>query len=345
VAKSGRTTGLTCSTVDAIDLDVEVDYFKDCAETQPYYTRTFTGQLGIPGDSFADSGDSGALIVDSRNAQAVGLLFATGSDGGSNGYSVANPIRDVLTELGAQAGQQLSIVGGEEHPVACLNYNRPAQPQQSGPLSLTVQASAKARDALQTVKTTLTRRSPAILGAALGRSADNPLEPAIIIYVDRSGLDKTSTTVASLAIPATINSLRTAIIPADAQSVDSGGAPLAPSPEQGMHLPAATILAAADIQHRYAKQLMSDPAIFGVGVTQSYDNPAEAALLVLVDTHRTARATPATIGGLRVRYVFLDRLHVTKSKFAGAPHPSSCALQSRQPAPWTMPQSAPRIPF
>jgi hypothetical protein len=37
---------------------------------------------------------------------------------------------------------------------------------------------------------------------------------------------------------------------------------------------------------------------------------------------------PATIGGLRVRYVQLHRFHVTRSKHAGAPHPSSCALRS-----------------
>ena len=51
LAKSGRTTGLTCSTVTAIDLSVKVDYFKDCAETQPYYTKTFTNQIGIGGEA------------------------------------------------------------------------------------------------------------------------------------------------------------------------------------------------------------------------------------------------------------------------------------------------------
>jgi hypothetical protein len=63
VAKSGRTTGLTCSTVDAIDMSVQVDYYKDCAESQPYYRKTFSGQIGISGDGFSDSGDSGASTL------------------------------------------------------------------------------------------------------------------------------------------------------------------------------------------------------------------------------------------------------------------------------------------
>jgi hypothetical protein len=45
VAKSGRTTGLTCASVSALDLDVTVDYYLDCAETKPYLTKTYTNQL------------------------------------------------------------------------------------------------------------------------------------------------------------------------------------------------------------------------------------------------------------------------------------------------------------
>lgn len=74
---------------------------------------------------------------------------------------------------------------------------------------------------------------------------------------------------------------------------------------------------------------MSDPAIFGVGVAQSQDNPAEAALLVYVDRKTSPASMPATIEGLRVRYVKMDRFHVTRSKSIGQPHPSSCAIQSK----------------
>ena len=78
VAKSGRTTGLTCASISAVNLDVSVDYFTDCAETKPYLTKTYTNQIAITGNQFSDAGDSGSLVVDSANAEPVGLFFAGG---------------------------------------------------------------------------------------------------------------------------------------------------------------------------------------------------------------------------------------------------------------------------
>ncbi len=128
VAKSGRTTGLTCSSIDAVALTVKVDYYKDCAETQPYTTKTYTNQIGIGGAHFTDSGDSGALVMDASNSEAIGLYFAGGTDGDGHGLSVANPIGDVLNELGSQVGSSLSLVGTDDaHPIACLRYD-PAVP-------------------------------------------------------------------------------------------------------------------------------------------------------------------------------------------------------------------------
>ena len=60
VAKSGRTTGLTCAAVSAVSVDVTVDYFTDCAETARSMSKTFTNQIAIAGASFSDAGDSGA---------------------------------------------------------------------------------------------------------------------------------------------------------------------------------------------------------------------------------------------------------------------------------------------
>ena len=75
VVKSGRTTGLTCSTVNTVDLTVQVDYYYDCAETQHYYTKTYVNQIGMPGASFADSGDSGALVLDAGERTTRGAIF------------------------------------------------------------------------------------------------------------------------------------------------------------------------------------------------------------------------------------------------------------------------------
>ena len=91
VAKSGRTTGQTCAAVAAVDVDVNIDYYLDCAETRHYLNKTFTHQLAISGDGFSDAGDSGALILDAGNAEPVGLYFAGGVDSLGVSQAMANP--------------------------------------------------------------------------------------------------------------------------------------------------------------------------------------------------------------------------------------------------------------
>jgi hypothetical protein len=124
VAKSGRTTGLTCASVAAVALDVSVDYYTDCAETKPYLTKIYTNQLVISGNQFSDAGDSGALVVDTANAEPVGLFFAGGMDAAGVSQGIANPATDVLNELSAQlgAGASYSFVGAADHGVSCLTY-------------------------------------------------------------------------------------------------------------------------------------------------------------------------------------------------------------------------------
>ncbi len=317
VAKSGRTTGLTCSSIEAVELSVKVDYYKDCAETQPYYVKTYTNQIGIGGSHFTDSGDSGALVLDASNARAIGLYFAGGTDGDGNGLSVANPIGDVLQELETQANSRLSIVGTTTpHPIACLRYD-PAVPAE--PPHVAASAMAKAENTAEEASQSL--RSPGILGTAAGHSFDSPGEAALIVYTEHPGV----------AVPQTIDGLRTQVIVTDATAVAHSFAPTMPSLEPGIHLSAAALTGATAIERAQAPQLMSDPAIFGVGVTQSRDNPAEAALLVLVDINRNPQSMPATLGGLRVRYIRLHRFHTTLSKYEQGTHPSACSLEGFEP--------------
>ena len=117
-------TGLTCGKVSALDLDVVVDYYRDCAETRPYLTKTFTHQIAVSGDHFGDAGDSGALIVDTDNAEPVGLFFAGGIDGSGVSHGIANPAPEVLSALSTQmAGEAgFSFVGAADHEVSCLSY-------------------------------------------------------------------------------------------------------------------------------------------------------------------------------------------------------------------------------
>lgn len=318
VAKSGRTTGLTCSNVDAVALTVKVDYYKDCAETQPYSTKTFENQIGIGGTHFTDSGDSGALVLDASNAQAVGLYFAGGTDGDGNGLSVVNPIGDVLQELSAQAGSQLSVVGtNTPHSIACLRYDPsvPAELPYVGPSAL-----AKAQTIAEGAADTL--RGSGLLGTGAGRSLDSPGDPAVVVYVDH----------AAASVPPTIDGMRTQVIVTDAGSVARGAAPTMPALEAGLHLTSAALAGATAVERSVAPHLMADPAIFGVGVTESRDNPAEPALLVLVDIGRSPQAMPATLGGLRVVYMRMHRFHTTLSKWATEHPVSACEVQGLKKA-------------
>ncbi len=131
-----------------------------------------------------------------------------------------------------------------------------------------------------------------------------------------------------VAVPKVINGVRTLVIPTDAASMNAGTEPTTLTQVEGIHLPAEVLRAAAAVQRQFAPQLMADPAFFGVGVTQSYDNPAEAALLVLVDLTKTPHSMPDVVGGLRVRYMRINRLHVTRSKLAPAAQAPRCAPAS-----------------
>jgi len=99
VKKSGRTTGLSRSSITGLNATVSVSYEDECAGNTAF-TKTFTGQIIVKnrGSKFLNSGDSGSLMVEdvSTNPRAVGLLFA-----GSSSTAVANPINDVLAFLGA----------------------------------------------------------------------------------------------------------------------------------------------------------------------------------------------------------------------------------------------------
>jgi hypothetical protein len=316
VAKSGRTTGLTCGRVSALDLDVAVDYYRDCAETKPYLTKTFTGQIAVSGDRFSDAGDSGALVVDSGNAEPLGLFFAGGIDGNGVSHAIANPAADVLNELSTQmpGGANLSFVGTADHEVSCLSYGdstvsaAQARTLSDAEIARQQQAIAMARG--------LVNPSAGVLGIAPGKSTDRPGAAAVIIYVDQTLLP---------AVPATLAGVRTIVVPATTRSVALGSAPLTAITGGIPPLAGTTVARAMTTKRQLAHRLMQqNPAFFGVGVGQSLDDPREAALVIYVDRDHMPSNLPSTIGGLRTRFVMMNRLHVTRSYAAAFPAAHHC---------------------
>lgn len=109
VKKSGRTTGLTRSSISGLNATISVTYDNECAGGTAF-TKTFTGQVVIsnPNSGFLAGGDSGSLMVEdvATNPRAIGLLYA-----GSSTAAIANPIGEVLNFVGAQLGGTATMVG------------------------------------------------------------------------------------------------------------------------------------------------------------------------------------------------------------------------------------------
>jgi hypothetical protein len=109
VKKSGRTTGLTSSTISGLNATISVTYEDECAGGTAF-TKTFTGQVVVAnkGNKFLNAGDSGSLLVENvaTNPRAVGLLYA-----GSSTSAIANPIDEVLQFIGSVLGGTASMVG------------------------------------------------------------------------------------------------------------------------------------------------------------------------------------------------------------------------------------------
>jgi len=103
VAKSGRSTGLTCSTVMATNVTTSVQYQKGCGSGTTF-SETFTNQVAVAGGSFSAPGDSGSLVVTQDTADPVALLFA-----GSDQDTVGNPVLQVLNFF-ASGGNAVTFV-------------------------------------------------------------------------------------------------------------------------------------------------------------------------------------------------------------------------------------------
>jgi len=143
------------------------------------------------------------------------------------------------------------------------------------------------------------------------KSSDQPGEGAVILYVDEN---------MTVTAPAVVDGVRTLVIPTTALAVAFGSAPQAPA-QAGYGapaLPAAVLNSAIAVKQQVAQSMMrGNPSFFGVGVGQSFDNPREAALVIYVDRREVPASLPATMDGLRTRYIVMDRLHVTRSYLTG----------------------------
>jgi hypothetical protein len=173
--KSGRTTGLTNSTITAVNATIDVSYGSG-------KTARFTNQIVVGSSGFIAAGDSGSLMVEdvATNPRAVGLLFA-----GSNTTAIANPIDDVLTSFGVSmvgSSPSASLMGkilGWAKKLLTVAESQAANAQ------LPPQASQAAVDAVRRVKQRHEGRLlsiPGVIGAGVGVSEKAIGQAVIEVY-------------------------------------------------------------------------------------------------------------------------------------------------------------------
>ncbi len=272
VAKSGRTTGLTCSTITSINANIQVAYETACGSGVTAFNATFANQLVINGGSFSAGGDSGSLIVTSAQAQPVGLLY-----GGSTTDTVANPIQDVIATLSL-----VPIAGNPDHAVSC-DPTATASSKQVGALSTTVTVSSAERQrvtAVQQKHTASLMQDSAISSVGVGASADNPNEGALVIHL---------ASAPHALIPPVIDGVRTRVIMDEAS---------------GMLLPEigpVQVDRATAVKEAHVAEFMGQSGIQGVGVSVSADNPAETAVSIYIVKGQSHPTIPAVIDGVRTR--------------------------------------------
>lgn len=194
VAKSGRTTGFTTGTIASINTSVNVQYQLGCGNGKKF-TVPYTNQVVINSSSFSAGGDSGSLIVTNDNSHnPVALLYA-----GSSTTTIANPIGEVLTKLGAALGRTFSFGGGRggrgggggggpKGPKA--GRQQPFIPGlENALLQLPQQAADRALAVLERHRANLMFQ-PAVMGAGIGASGRADGEAAIVIYVNKDAATK-----------------------------------------------------------------------------------------------------------------------------------------------------------
>ena len=303
LAKSGRTTGLTCAAVEAVDttMGIGVGYSEGCA-TNTSFTVTYNDGIIVGnmsnGQNFIGDGDSGSLAVDEATARPVALMFA-----GSDTDAVGNPVGDVLNALkSTNGGATFTFVGGAQHTVpgcSLPGLSSVKVTPQSPAATLSASATQRAQTAATTNGTQI-MNTQGVTAYGQGGSLDAPQEPAVMIFVAPGA--------SHAGIPASIDGVRTRLIESNSPTAhgpltQQQTAQLAAQSEQAqtVTISDAAIAQTKSIKEQHAASLMSDPAVIGVGVSASLDSPGDPALMIFVLKGKAHGAIPATIDGVRTR--------------------------------------------
>ncbi|HWY09174.1 MAG TPA: hypothetical protein VNY24_20095 [Candidatus Acidoferrales bacterium] len=295
VAKSGRTTGLTCSTVSVTNLSTSVTYPTPCGATTSFNV-TYSNQISVSGGGFSSAGDSGSLIVDQNTADPVALLY-----GGSDTDSVGNPAADVLNALADPQGNQPSFVGSvSTHPViGCMLAGAAVKAAAQPAISVDAASIALAQRARDLHAPELLA-NPYLNAVGVAASMDRPGEASVLIVVNPRQ--------EPTPLPATIEGVGTRVVAMEEPTphgIMEYEAALRIVPSQDAFAVSAlekTEVERAKVVHSaHVDELMRQPGVQGVGITSSADAPGEAALMIYLIRGEKHNAIPAVIDGVRTR--------------------------------------------
>jgi hypothetical protein len=289
VGKTGRSSGLTCSTIQSLVTTILIDYDSVCGGTTPAFTAYFNNQLVIAGGAFSAGGDSGSLIVDTGTARAVGLLY-----GGNSASTTANPIQDVVNALTTPAtltspALPLKIVGGADHAISCARTASASNAQVGAAQSALAPQERQRVSVVQKARTQSLMRDFGVASVEVGPSSDNPYEGALVLHVSGKSVP---------TVPAVIDGVRTRLV------FDAPGA-LAQLPA----ISAEQISHTAAVKEAHVLEYLGKSGIQGVGVTLSGDNPTETAIAIYVVKGQNPPAVPAMIDGIRTKVFEGTRFH------------------------------------
>src|SRR5438876_5559368 len=197
VAKSGRTTGLTCGSVQSVSTSVKVQYQKGCNQGLKF-TISYTNQVVVASSTFSAAGDSGSLIVSKSAAHPTALLFA-----GSSTTTVGNPIGQVLSHVSSSLGKQVSFVGSSTRTtnVSCPAAAGVTSATQGGPSRVDIDRV----DAVKGAHESDLMADPAVMAVGIG--ADERNSAVITVYVETGRMHG--------AIPAELEGIPIRIISTD----------------------------------------------------------------------------------------------------------------------------------
>lgn len=340
VAKSGRSTGLTCSAIFAVNASFSVEYQKGCG-TGTTFSASFSGQVDMTNNGFSAQGDSGSLIVTQDTADPVALLFA-----GSTSDTVGNPISQVLSGLADPSTQSIPAFVGTSttHPVAACTLPGP----QSGMAArLAVHKAAASAEAVSNALAIRDAHASELMGhpevqaVGVGSSYDNPTEPTILFFVTK-GQPRTN-------LPAQVDGVRTRIVEGELFSrrgtlsaeeslrLEQSAAP----PQLVYPVSEAEFARAEKVRSAHTDEWMKKPGVQGVGIGSSADAPGESALIIFLIKGTPHDAIPPVIDGLRTRVRESDRI---RAGFGQVPPQHGCSVSAPGKSQAALAASSPKKP-